>query len=57
MFDFLNGPYVVPSVTFDLIIIKSGQIIHIHIKALYVEFHRGNKIFKLKEPYLGPKGN
>ena len=46
MFDFLNGPYVVPRGTYDPIIKKSGKMIHIHIKHVQVEFHRGNKIFK-----------
>ena len=45
MFDFLNGPYVVPRCTYDPNIIKSGKMIHIYNKHLHVEFHRGNTIF------------
>ena len=46
MFDFLNGPFVVPRCTYDPIIIKSGKMIHIRIKHVHVEFYRGNKMFK-----------
>ena len=46
MFDFLNGPLVVPYGTYDPFIIKSGKMIHIRIKCVHVEFHRNNKIFK-----------
>ena len=46
MIDFFNGPYVVPRDAYDPIIIKSGKMIHIHVKHVHVEFHRGNKIFK-----------
>ena len=38
MFDFLNGPYVVPK--------KSDKMIYIHIKHVHVKFQRGNTIFK-----------
>ena len=31
-------------VIYDPIIMKSGKIVHILIKRIYVEFHRGNKI-------------
>ena len=44
MFDFLNGPYVAPRDTYDLIIIKTGKMIHILNKCVHIEFHRGNKI-------------
>ena len=47
MFDFLSGPYVVPNGTYDLIIIRSGKMIHNHIKHVHFEFHRGNQIYKL----------
>ena len=33
--------------TYDPIIIKSDKMIHIYMKHIYIEFHRGNKIFKL----------
>ena len=33
--------------TYDPIIIKSGKMIYILIKHIHVEFHHGNKIFKL----------
>ena len=46
MFDFLNGPYLAPRCTCNPIIIKSGNMIHIHIKHVHVEFHRRNKVFK-----------
>ena len=46
MFNFLNGPHVVPRGTYDPIIIKSGKVIPIHIKCVHGEFDRGNKIFK-----------
>ena len=45
MFDFRNGPYVIPRGTYDPIIIKSYKMIHIHIKYVHAEFHGGNKIF------------
>ena len=32
--------------TYDQIIIKSGNLIHIRIKHIHVEFHRGYKILK-----------
>ena len=47
MFNFLNGPHVVPNGIYDPIIINSGKKIQNHIKPVHVEFHGGNKIFKL----------
>ena len=44
-FDFLNRSYVIPRCTYDPIIKKSDKMIHIRIKHVHVEFHRGNKIF------------
>ena len=46
MFDFLNGPYVAPNGTCDSIIIKSGKMIHIHVKHVPVKLQRGNTISK-----------
>ena len=46
MVDFLNGLYVRLIATYDPIIIKSDKIIHILIKLVRAEFHRGNTIFK-----------
>ena len=45
MFDFFNGPHVVPRGTYDPNIIISDKLIHILI-SVHVEFHEGNKIFK-----------
>ena len=39
MFDLLNDKG-----TYDPIIIKSVEMVHIHIKHVHVEFHRGNKL-------------
>ena len=39
MFDFLNGQYVKPRGTYDLIIIKSDKMINIHIRSVHVKFH------------------
>ena len=47
LFDFLNGSYVVQNGTYDPIIIRSGKVIHDHIKHIHFEFHQGNQIFKL----------
>ena len=45
-FDFLNGPHMVLRGIYDPIIIKSGKMIHIHLKHVHVEFYRGNNIFQ-----------
>ena len=65
MFDFLDVLYVVLRATYDPIIIKSCQMIHIHMKRVHVEFQRGNNIFKpiiiatpiFLRTYYGPTGN
>ena len=46
MFDFSGAPYVVLRGAYDPIITRPCIMIHIYIKHVYVEFYRGNTIFR-----------